>query len=224
MKRKHTHSLVTWALARLLWPCYSCLFILFNNIQLRINWNIKLQPTVRVNAFPCIQSTASKLDVGLQFVCWGSDAFWFWFWFGSGSKLSPTLMAGFRFSSLYSTLNYCTAPGWQVVGIQTCGVKQAWPEVELPVEAAPGHVRGGDVLKGLVRDDVDDGTHDGFPDFGPLSLWSTTQLSPVMRIRTDPEPDRNLIRNWIRIQAKKASVTRKSDKLEKNAHFPCTVS
>lgn len=34
-------------------------------------------------------------------------------------------------------------------------------EVELPVEASPGHVRGGDVLEALVGDDVDDGADDG---------------------------------------------------------------
>ena len=38
------------------------------------------------------------------------------------------------------------------------------PEVELPVEPAPGHVGGGDVLEALVRDHVDHGANHGFPD------------------------------------------------------------
>ena len=151
MKRKHTHSLVTWALARLLWPCYSCLFILFNNIQLRINWNIKLQPTARVNAFPSIQSTASKLDVGLQFVCWGSDAFWFWFWFGSGSKLSPTLMAGFRFSSLYSTFNYCTAPG-RLSGFKPVVLNR--PDLKLSFQLKPPQVMSEAVMYSKVSSEM----------------------------------------------------------------------
>lgn len=36
-------------------------------------------------------------------------------------------------------------------------------EVEFPVEAAPGHVRGGDVLESLVGDDVYDGAHHAGP-------------------------------------------------------------
>ena len=37
-------------------------------------------------------------------------------------------------------------------------------EVELPVEAAPRHVRPSDVLKRVVTDDVDDGAHNGRPE------------------------------------------------------------
>ena len=36
-------------------------------------------------------------------------------------------------------------------------------EVEFPVEAAPGHVRGGDVLERVVRYHVDNGTYHRFP-------------------------------------------------------------
>ena len=36
------------------------------------------------------------------------------------------------------------------------------PEVELPVEPAPGHVGGGDVLETLVRDHVNHGAHHSF--------------------------------------------------------------
>ena len=41
--------------------------------------------------------------------------------------------------------------------------KDSPSEVKFPVEAAPGHVRGRDVLKGLVGDDVNDGTHHAGP-------------------------------------------------------------
>ena len=39
---------------------------------------------------------------------------------------------------------------------------------QFPVEAPPGHVRGCDVLEGLVRDDVNDGADDRLPVLGDL--------------------------------------------------------
>ena len=35
----------------------------------------------------------------------------------------------------------------------------AVPEVELPVEPAPGHIGGGDILETLVRDHINHGAH-----------------------------------------------------------------
>ena len=36
-------------------------------------------------------------------------------------------------------------------------------EVELPVEAAPGHVGGGHILKGVIADHIDDRTYHAGP-------------------------------------------------------------
>ena len=62
----------------------------------------------------------------------------------------------------------CAALGIEGLDKHSLGTKKLPSEVELPVEPAPGHVRGGDVLERVVGDDVDDRAHDSFP--GNLSV------------------------------------------------------